>query len=213
MIALESRHVPVVLVLAVLLLLPLVRARFDVRRTDDCARPDALRELGRVPGGLAAEERWDRYDEDLRQWTEVELAGNGRGVALRGALLRSYQASDLYTRPPRFLLGTFEAGEREVETVQAGDVELPIQSIRDATHRRNGIASWLFVYDGEPVRHPILAQLASAPEQVWSGARPLSLLIVAGTVPRGREEAARERARDWLVEAFAHHREACAPAP
>jgi hypothetical protein len=71
------------------------------------------------------------------------------------------------------------------------------------------MASYLFVYRNQPVEHPLLAQLASAPAQILGGSRPLALLIVAGAVPPDRRPEARERAQRWLVAAWRHYADSC----
>jgi len=211
MIAPSRRHAPLLLGLVALLLVPVLRSRFEEQREDDCARPDVLAQLRRVPGTGTMAERWEKYGPDVPQWVEAELLGNDEHVKLRAALIRSFKASDLYTRPPHVLLGKLEAGERLVEQVEVDGATLPIQTLYDTSSGREAMASYLFVYGNQPVERPVLAQLASAPAQAWSGRRPLSLLIVAGPVPTDRRPQARERAQRWLVSAWRFHRDACRP--
>ena len=71
------------------------------------------------------------------------------------------------------------------------------------------MASYLFVYGGKPVEHPLVAQLGGVVDQVWHGTWPLSLLIVAGPVDPSKREVAGEQARRWLVDAYSHYRAAC----
>jgi hypothetical protein len=211
MIAPSTRYVPWILGLAILLALPLLRSRFEVRRVEDCARPAELLELSRLPASGTIRERYEKYDDDLRQWTEVELRDDDRTTDLRGVLIRSFRPADLYSRPPTRLLGPIEAGRRYVEWVDVDGDRIPIQTFFDQSAKRHAMASYLFVYRGEAVEHPVWEQIRSAPDQVWHGTRPLSLLMVAGTIHPQRRESARETARDWLVEAYRLHREACAP--
>lgn len=212
MIAPSTRYVPWLLGLAILLAFPVLRTRLEVRRVDDCARPAELLELGRLPASGTTRERYEKYDEDLRQWTEVELRSDDRTTRLRGALIRSFRPADLYSRPPARLLGQIEAGRRWVEWVDVDGERIPIQTFFDQSAKRHAMASYVFVYRGEAVEHPLWEQIRSAPDQIWSGTRPLSLLMVAGTIHPQRREPAREAARDWLVGAYRLYREACAPA-
>jgi len=209
MIAPSTRHVPVLLGLVALLLVPVLRSRHDAPHADDCAQPERLRELHRVAGTGKVAERWEKYGDDVPQWTEADLSGNDGAIQLRGALIRSFQPSQLYTRPPRVLLGRLESNQRQVERVAVDGVTLPIQTLYDTSHGRSTIASYLFVYGNRPVEHPLLSQLLSAPAQIWRGGRPLSLLIVAGGVPLERRPEARERAQRWLVSAWQHHSASC----
>jgi hypothetical protein len=195
--------------LVALLLVPVLRSRHEVRRTDDCAQPERVREVRLVPGTAKVVERWEKYGEDVPQWTEAELSGNDGTLHLRGALIRSFRPAQLYTRPPRVLLGKLESGQRLVEHVALDGASLPIQTLYDSSAGRNAMASYLFVYGSRPVEHPLLAQLASAPAQIWGGSRPLSLLIVAGAVPPERRPEARERAQRWLVAAWQHYEGSC----
>ena len=211
MIAPSTRHAPLLLALVVLLLIPVLRTRAEDRRHDDCARPEARVDLRRVPGTGAVAERWEKYGPEVPQWTEADLLGNDEALKLRAALIRSFRPADLYTRPPHVLLGKLEAGAREVEEVEVDGETLPIQTLQDSTAGRNALASYLFVYGNEPVEHPVVAQLASAPAQVWSGRRPVTPAIVAREVARGGRPQARERAQRWLISAWRFYREACLP--
>jgi len=209
MIAVSSRHVPLLLGLALLLGLPVLWNRFEVRRVEDCARPSELLRLSRIPGSGGLTERYEKYDLDVRQWTETDLRPEQRGIKLRGALVRSFRPIDLYTRPPTLLLGPIDAGPRRVDWVEEGDEGLPIQTIHDSLNGRQSLASWLFVYGGEPVERPAWHQLLAAPWQLWDGSRPLTLLLVAGPVQPDRREQAREIAQRWLVDAYRFYRRAC----
>jgi hypothetical protein len=209
----STRHVPLLLGVAVLLALPIFLSRFEVRRVEDCARPGALLKLGRLPASGAVAERYEKYDLDIRQWTEIDLRPQRPGMRLRGAMIRSFRPIELYTRPPTRILGPIEAGQRRVEWVELDGERLPIQTIHDSSQGRNSLASWLFVYGNEPVEHPIWHQIRTAPQQVWSGTRPLTLLLVAGPVNPEHREQARALAERWLVDAYRLHRQACvAPA-
>lgn len=211
MIAPSTRHVPLLLGLAALLAFPIVRGGLEVRRVDDCARPKALLRLEGLPGSGPLTERYERYDADLRQWTQTTLGPATPGMKLRAALIRSFRPIELYTRPPTRLLGPIEAQSTEIDWVRSGPDRLPIQTIFDTTGGRHSMASYLFVYRGRPVRRPLWWQIWSAPQQLWSGTRPLSLLIVAGPVQPAARSAARERAVRWLVAAYELQREACEP--
>lgn len=206
MIAPSARHVPWLLVLMVVMLLPIARTGFGVQRTDDCADPAALRDLTGLPVTKSFEERFEMYDDDVPQWTVATLDVADRGVELKGVLARSFDGIDLYTRPPKVVLGTFEAGQQAIEEIEVDGVALTIQTIYD----RNRMASYLFVYDGRPVRHPAWAQVQNAWEQLWGGTRPLSLLAAGGPMGPGRRQLATAKAREWLVAGYRHHRDACA---
>ena len=108
MIAPSPRHVPLLIALVALLLVPLLRSRHGAQRVDDCVQPERLRELGRVPGTASFVERWEKYRDAVPQWTEADLAGNDDRLRLRGALIRSFEPSELYTRPPHVLLGRLD---------------------------------------------------------------------------------------------------------
>jgi len=217
MTALSKRHVPLVLGLAVLLALPILRNRFEVQRVDDCARPSDLLALGRISGSGPIVERFEKYDRDVRQWTETDLRPEQSGMKLRGAMIRSFRPIDLYTRPPSRILGPVEAGERFVDWVDVDGDRLPIQTIHDNMNGRHTLASWLFVYEGRPVERPLWSQLRSAVSQVWNGTHPLTLLLVAGPVQPPQREQARALAQRWIVDAYRLHRSACsapeAPSP
>lgn len=211
MIHLSGRHAPWLLVAVGVLLAPLAVARFEVRRHDDCQNPERALEIKGLPFTRTFSERLEKYDEDVPQWTQAEIDIGERGVELRGALVRSFDAIRLYTRPPGILLGQFEAGQREVEHVEVDGKTLPIQTIIDRANGRRAVASYLFVFGGEPVRHPSLAQLKRAPELVLDATRPLTLLIAGGPVMPGKLSVAREKTRDWLIAAYRHQRDACFP--
>jgi hypothetical protein len=210
MIAPSTRYVPLLLGVSVLLALPMIRSRFELRRVEDCAHPSALMELGRLPGSGRIAERYEKYDLDVRQWTEAKLRPQGPRMKLRAVMMRSFRPIDLYTRPPAKLLGPIESSQRRIDRVEVDGEELPIQTVRDSSKGRHTLASWLFLYEGEPVQRPLWSQLRHAASQVWSGTRPLTLLLVAGPVDPSKGEQARELAQRWIVDAYRLYRDACA---
>ena len=65
--------------------------------------------------------------------------------------------------------------------------------------------------EGRPVRSPFLAQLRTALPHLFSGPRPLTLLLVSGEGPRGRREALEQRASEWLADAYEFFDDVCHP--
>lgn len=212
MTALSARYVPWLLLSMVVVLFPALRAGFEVRRTEDCANPRALLQVGSLPRTGAVAERFEKYDEDVPQWTVARLDLPERDLDLQAAIVRSFNPIELYTRPPRVLLGSVEIGQRQTERIEVDGQELALQTIYDGSKGRSHMASYLFLYGNEPVEHPAWAQLRRAPGQIFGGTRPLSLLIVGGVVPAGQRQLAREEARQWLVAAYRFHQAACVPA-
>jgi hypothetical protein len=205
----SGRYAPVLGALLLLFLLPVAWHRLEPPRRDPCADPERLREMDRIPGTHGLEEQWNAHDEDLFQWTQVELDGRPKAPGLEGAILRSYQASRLYTRPPRYILGSFEAEQSERTEIRSGGETLLVHTIFDGSYGRNAMASYLFVYDGEPVAHPFWSALVRAPRQVFSGTQPLTLIIAGGPVPREERPEARRRAERFIEAAWRHYRRAC----
>lgn len=209
MTALSSRYVPWLLVVVALALLVVARGGFAVRRVDDCAHPERLLEMKGLPRAGPASQDADRLNEDVTQWMVSKLADSGPGIDLRAALVRSFDPIALYTRPPGILLGQFEAGQREIEYVDVAGERLPIQTIFDSSDGRPTMASYLFVYGGRPVEHPALEQVKNVVSHIWSGTRPLTLMIVAGQASPSRRAVALEQGRDWIEAAYLHYRDAC----
>jgi len=205
----SGRYASVLAAIVLLFMLPVVWNRFEPPRVDDCADPDRLRDVAALDGVRSAVERWDKHDDGIVQWSQVELEAEGREVRLRGVIIRSYRPADLYTRPPSHLLRRFEAEQREVVEIRSGGETLPVQTLSDGTAGSNAMASYLFVYAGAPVTHPFWTALAHAPAQVLEGTRPLTLIMVAGELGRAQRPAVRRRAERFIEAAWRHYRAAC----
>jgi hypothetical protein len=55
----------------------------------------------------------------------------------------------------------------------------------------------------------MLSLFGSSLTQITGGARPFTLFVVGGAVPRGRLPEARQAAEDWLVAAWHHYDAVC----
>jgi hypothetical protein len=208
----SARYAPLLLVLGLLTAAPVAFHRLERPRNDECADPEALREVPRLAGSGRPVERWEKHGPEVIQWTEAGLPVPGQREDLRAAVIRSYKPIGLYTRTPRLVLGPFEAEQQGIRTVEAGDRQLPVQTVFDGTHGRNAMASYLFLYQGEPVAHPFVAQLLDAPSQLFTGTHPLTVILVGGEVPRARRGQAQEVAGRFIAAAWRHYRESCFPA-
>jgi hypothetical protein len=183
--------------------------RFD---RDDCAAPAALRaallgdespsvthEGGDLPG--------------LVQWIEGTVAwGNPPRSPLSFVLARTTDPTRLTRRPYRPVVDELEAIQGELRWVEDGQGgRLPIRWTLDYAGRKARFASYFFAYQGRPVSRPLLALAESAPVSLLNGARPLTLLVVGGSVPTRDVEEAREAADAWLLDAWRNYQRACYP--
>ena len=191
-------------------------------RMDDCADPEALRDIAAIPRTreIQIREPLEHVRAHLTQWSAGSYTPATGGLPRAWVrIMRSFDPRWLYLEPTRALRGRasqeFSSESPALEWIDAGAgaalERLPIHVVRLGVMGQERVAAWLYIYDGRPVAHPFRAQLASALPQVFAGARPLTLLIahaVGQGIPPVQIEAA---LGDWLAAAWRRYQSVCRP--
>ena len=202
---------------------------------DVCASPGALKATSLIRGTTALGERLEKLDAETLQWSEGEVVHPFLAkLPMRFQIVRSYDAPSLYLHPLE--LGALP--ERESARPRADDASspahvfkmqpeelrvrdlisdgahLPIHVAWDHTEAPRGpsrLVAWFFVFDNEPVRSPLSAQLANSLNLALGGPRPLTLVTISAlalepTVPRVEDAAVA-----WLSDAWGYVARSCEP--
>lgn len=209
MIPFSTRYTASMAVICALGLAPVAIHSYGNLGIDDCAQPDQL----------ASRDDWERLPDERRERLRLLLgAFTAKEGSIQGELgepklefsiVRSWDPKRLYYRPDHEIIEKFLPTGRELEQLESGPdalpVHVPIYPENAAIH-----AAYLLVYDGVPMRNPVLEQLARSPRMMLRGARPITLYF-ARIRRAGAPDEARRRVRAWLAEAWQRHRSVCDP--
>ena len=211
---LSDRYGVALAALCTVALVPVLVHSYLRVRPDDCAHPEVL-----VPhqaaGSFSPEREAElqrNFDEHLHQWREGRVASVNGGPELRFAIVRSYDAKDLYYRGTRRIWGDVQPGGDQLLWIDAEGGKLPVlsSSLENGDHRLTGtVIRSLIVYEGEPVSNGWLAQLRSAPRRALTGSVPMTLFAVRSDVPPENVAAAEKRVNEWLANSWRDYRAIC----
>jgi hypothetical protein len=195
--------------------LALVLATFGAeqgRYEDDCANPELLTQ----PGFLHSDEPFRSVTDRLPvATTPLWLKGKinlqkSRTRPLDVVMIRSFDPIKLYLQPDNLEPLPADPEGGYLEWVDAGSATLPVHFVDVHTVPwEPAFAAYMYVYDSEPVRYPLLAQLGTAIPDLAAGTRPLTILIVQGSVLRLDLREAKERAGQWIADSWIRYRRAC----
>lgn len=210
MISVSPRYAVPVLVLALLVGVPVYLNFAGVLRHDDCAHPEVLRVLSIDGSQPVPIER--ALSAEIVQWSEGTVPlGERPEPPFRYAIVRSLDPGRVLNRPYGPVLDDFDASSQGQAWRERDGTRLPMHWVEGRAPKRSSFASYVYVYDGEPVARPLLAILLSAPVRLLRGAQPLTLMVIGGEVAESRLETTRAAAEDWLFAAWSHYREVCRP--
>ena len=212
MIEISTRHLLAALILTLVALVPVSIHSYVGRDSDDCADPAALLQVGKLPGSFDVRERWETRRKAWLQQTQGKVEPSGFGVEpMDFRIVRSMKPRRIYLRPTTFLPDKLEPDEIELRWVEAGGERLPIHTGVVFHHSRKAmqVASWMYIYEGRPIAHPFQEQVASALPQLFSGTRPLTLILVSGYAPRHRIDRVTGPADEWLAAAWRNYASVC----
>ncbi len=212
MIPLSPRYLPPLLVLLVLAAIPVTIHRAGVFQSDDCRDPEALQATERIPGSQPDPSAREWISKTLVQWSVggVRIRPGGR-QQLRYWIVRSYDGSDLYSYPLKFLGQPFDPDRTEFSWRETQGERLPVYVA--TLHRRDWVqlVVYMFVAGSGPVASPLRMELESALPKLLFGSRPSTLLMVSGMARQQRWQVAEAAAVDWLASALDYYREVCLP--
>jgi hypothetical protein len=126
----------------------------------------------------------------------------------RWELGRTYDLTNFYFAPSlRSVFFPEHASSTVMRNVEG--VDLPIHVRVEDSEGFRSFAAYLYVFAGRPVRHPLVASLRHAMQQIVRGALPLSVIVVeaGSTIEHGPENEA--LLVEWLGAAWNEFDEVC----
>lgn len=210
MIELSSRHALPLAALLWLLALPIAYHAIEEPRVEDCAAPEELevpRFASVTSGGVLASVRVDPKGGAPRDGKLLNTGLDWKNGPL-WTVVRSWDPGEAYFAPPG--LFSFDNPDARTETLDAnGHARLPVQHRSFVSERWTNSALYLYVLGGEPVARPLLARLRRAPEQLWRGTLPLTVILVEADFDTARSDEHRALLLDWIRAAWSRYREVC----
>ena len=197
-------------VLAAIALVPVTLHANALFRGDDCANPAALVPIEATVDPERA--RLMKIQYDAAQFREGFVPETSSEPALRYAVVRSYEPRLLYYRGTRRLWQEIAPGGDTIDWLESDDGRLPIVRSRlesDRSGAASAVIASLLVYEGQPVESGWRAQLRSAPRQMFTGGRPMTMFAVRANVGPGQSEAAERRVREFLLDSWRNYRAVC----
>ncbi len=206
-----DRHLPWLVALLVVAAVPVLLATFRPGRWDDCADPEALRDVGRLLEGTATRDDQAFLRRHLFQRHEATLPAVPGLHPLRVRVVRSDEVRYPFDQQTKFLRVPMDPERSSVRFVEAGGERVPVHFVYAHQAGALRVVASLFVYDGRPVDRLLPMQIRSSLRQLVSGRRPITLFQVDGFGPAARRAQLEEAAIDWLVSGWSVYREACRP--
>ncbi len=203
---LAPRFVPALTAACALALVPVGVHSYAALRVDDCAAGDVLAPRVTDDGERSA---YMAVAFDTDRWREGTLASGNGAPEMSFAVIRSWNAKNLYYRGTRRLWLDVKPGADRIEWLESDDGSLPIVRSELEDEREHAVIAALVVYEGRPVESGWKAQLRAAPRQMFAGARPMTMFAVRADVRADNREAAEARARTFLLDSWRSYRALC----
>lgn len=174
----SHRFAPVTAVLLAIALIPTVIHSYRGMTIDDGVRVSAIPEVlaGAPSKPTDRKARWVESNLASTDWIERTYRVGGDDVRLFAA--RSYDAKRLYHHPELAVL-------RGTDTVPSGRgvlpgrPDVPIHLLRTSRGSQRGVAGYTLYYDGEYVETPLLFQVRTAGELLFSGRKAMTLILAS----------------------------------
>ncbi len=206
----RNRHLPWLVALLLFAALPVLFATFRPGRWDDCADPEALRDIGSRLAGTEGRDGQVSVRSHLFQRHEATLPVAGLHP-LRVRVVRTDEVRYPFDHQTKFLRVPMDPERSAVRWVDNGDGRLPIHFVYAHQAGAIRVVASLFVYDGQVVDRLLAMQLRSAPRQLMAGRRPMTLLQVDGFGAPPRQEQIEDAAIAWLLSGWRVWSEICRP--
>jgi hypothetical protein len=208
-IQISSRYLGILLALLIIVLAPVSIYSYRGHPVDDCARPDALRDVMRIPGTLDAREQWRVYGPRVAQSTAGRIASEQGLPPMDFRVMRTFEPVRAYLRPYGFLSPAVEPDQSLFRSVEVDGEELQIPVVHGNRGSHVHFATYLLIYAHRIDNKPFRTQLETALAQLVRGTRPITLFLVSGIVPQTRLRVAEREAFDWLANAWRHYGSVC----
>jgi len=207
----SARYAPALVALFTLTAVPVVVHTYLEVEIEDCARPlefprknsyedpETVHFMSRALGASA--------------WRTGTLPRRGDAPPLSYAIVRSFDPKRVYYRAAGRVPRRLAPEARVIDWIEEGGERLPVHR---AVYKVSGrepvsVASYLLAYRGEPVADPYRAQLLASPLLLFTGTRPMTIMIAWGAAAPAQRAAADQSAERWLRSAWRDYRSSCSP--
>ena len=212
MIPVSTRYLTPLVVLLALTAIPVGVHGVGTLKSDDCRDPQAFQATQGIPGSEPDLAATPWVSRSLVQWSVGSIwIGPDHRRELRYRIFRTYDSSDLYNYPLKFLGRPFDPDRTDFSWRETNGERIPVYV---ASLQRRGavqLAIYMFVAGADAVSSPLRMELGSALPKLLGGARPSTLMMVSGSAPRKQRQEIEQAAVDWLASALAYYREVCLP--
>ena len=126
-------------------------------------------------------------------------------------MVRDFELFSLWLHPTQPFVGKFVPDTERLVWLDTGAGKLWVHVEYKYSGSRRKLAAYAYLYGLDPVENPLWAALQDSFRAVVGGTRPLTLLLVSGSSPRGRLPMLEASGLRWLAAAFERYREVCGP--
>jgi hypothetical protein len=130
---------------------------------------------------------------------------------LRYRFVRTDEARYPFDQPTRLLRVPMDPEHRVLRWIEADGDRLPVHLIYAHQAGAIRVVASVFLYDGRLVDSLLVRQIASAPQQLVRGRRPLTLFQVDGFGAPPYQQRIEDQAIAWLVSSWRAYRGLCEP--
>ena len=238
---LSPRYAWPLLVVLLVGAVPMVAGTLAPRRVDDCADPAAMQRLAEAGWAGEVTERSERHRSGHVQWTEgvvatrpgsedvanfsagTQRSGTGRKWWSRGGgapgetpslsvrVVRSFNPFYLRQRATTALNVQLVPDNSAVMRVATPFGDLVVHVLRKYAASKAQVVVYTYIFEGQSVEMPILAEAAALPSTLLHGARPVTLLLASASRDHGYLEPAVTEAIAWLGDAWGYYQAVCQP--
>jgi len=209
----SHRFAPITVALLALALIPTVIHSYRGLTIDDGLRVSAIPEV--LAGARSAptdrRARWVESNLAATDWIERNYRVGDDNIRLFAA--QSFDPKRLYHHPELAVLRGYEAVPSG-RAVLPGREDVPVHLLRMRRGRDQGVGAYALHYDGTYVEKPLLFQIRTAGDLLFSGRKAMTLILTAdlsGSVD-SPETAPSVKLLKAAVEAFEASRRAEEPA-
>ena len=204
-----SRYAPHLLVLALLGLGLTFWLSGPREQPDPCRDPAALRASRTYDARGPLVQRDDLPPQTL-QWDYGVYEPRGpHRVRVDFAIVRTYRTTPILLRPTTVGRKRVLPDRTELRWIGEGEGALPVHLLYEEVTRQPRMAAYFYVYDGEPVASPFRQFLRDGFEILWSGSKPLSMVMATAPTSERTLEATEAATLLWLQRAWKSYERSC----
>lgn len=181
-------------------------------REDDCAKPEAFKDFGRVGAAWGIHERLDFVTDTRIQWTDGKVGRSARGEPkLTFRVIRTFDPYYLLVRPKALMPRGFLAEWDSVRDLNNADEGFPARLLFKERGSEVDFIAYLYFYRGAAVSHPFGRFLEAAFFSFLDKTRPISIVLIYGAAQKSQASALKAEAIEWLNFAHQHYEATCQP--